>query len=111
MSARRHLDPGCGVVAVLAVGALVSLAVGALVIDGWAAFGRRAQGARQARMAKSPQWHDGKFQNPQPLWNDGWRMITGLFRASKQGSPAGAAAHGQRRRPALRHAAAQLACE
>ena len=36
----------------LAVGALVSLAFGALVIDGWAAFGRRAQGARQARMAR-----------------------------------------------------------
>jgi L-ascorbate metabolism protein UlaG (beta-lactamase superfamily) len=71
----------------LAVGALVSLAFGALVIDGWAAFGRRAQGARQARMAKSPQWHDGKFQNTQPLWNDGWKMITGLFKASKQGSP------------------------
>ena len=74
----------------LAVGALFSLALGALVLDGGTAFGKRAQGARQARMAKSPQWHDGKFQNPQPLWNDGWRMLTGLFRASKQGSPAGA---------------------
>jgi L-ascorbate metabolism protein UlaG (beta-lactamase superfamily) len=74
----------------MAAGALVSLAFGALVVDGWAAFGRRAQGARLDRVAKSPQWHDGKFENPQPLWNDGWRMLTGLFRASKQGSPAGA---------------------
>ncbi len=74
----------------LAAGALVSLAIGALLIDGWAAFGRRAQGARQSRMTKSPQFHDGKFHNPQPLWNDGWKMLTGLFRASKQGSPAAA---------------------
>ena len=42
----------------------------AAVIDGWKAFGHRATGERRARMERSPQWKDGHFENPQPLWND-----------------------------------------
>ena len=71
-----------------ALGTLLLVALGALLIDGWAAFGRRAQGERKARMQRSPQWQEGKFQNPQPLWNDGWGMIRNLFSASKHRSPA-----------------------
>ena len=41
---------------------------GAVVVSfNWAAFGKRAQGDRLARMERSPQWDDGGFENPQPL--------------------------------------------
>ena len=57
------------------------------VTMGWRAFGHRAEGARRERMERSPQWHDGHFENPQPLVNDGVRMLTGLFSASPHTSP------------------------
>jgi len=34
------------------------------------AFGGSASGARLNRMEASPQWHEGAFRNPQPLWNN-----------------------------------------
>lgn len=71
-----------GAAAVAAVGALV------VVVDGWRAFGARATGERRAKMEASPQWEDGHFENPQPLWNDPWGMVGGLAKASAYGSPA-----------------------
>nr|WP_240359828.1 MBL fold metallo-hydrolase [Pyxidicoccus trucidator] len=59
----------------------------AALVDGWRAFGRRADGERRARMDKSPQWGDGRFLNPQPLKNDFWGSVTGAFKASADGSP------------------------
>jgi len=56
---------------------------------GWTAFGKRADGPRQARVAASPQWHDKSFVNPQPLINDSAKMLTGLFHSSPHTSPAG----------------------
>lgn len=41
-----------------------------IVADGCAAFGSTATGARRARMERSPQYGDGTFVNPQPMWND-----------------------------------------
>src|SRR6185369_1320001 len=41
------------------------------------------------RMERSPHWKDGHFENPEPLVNDAWGMLTGLFRASAYTSPAG----------------------
>ncbi len=38
-------------------------------------------------MERSPQWADGRFQNPQPLTNDLWGALTGLFHASEHTSP------------------------
>jgi L-ascorbate metabolism protein UlaG (beta-lactamase superfamily) len=67
--------------------ALVGLFVLVVLVDGWVAFGKGAEGERRARMHASPQWDDGGFQNPQPLWNDGWGMITGLFSKSDFASP------------------------
>ncbi|MCB9592593.1 MAG: MBL fold metallo-hydrolase [Sandaracinaceae bacterium] len=58
-----------------------------LVVDGWTAFGKRASGARRARMEASPEWDDGVFENPQPLWNDVWGSVSGAFQASAYGSP------------------------
>jgi L-ascorbate metabolism protein UlaG (beta-lactamase superfamily) len=57
------------------------------VVDGWTAFGTAAEGPRRARMEGSPQWGDGVFVNPQPLWNDWWATIEGISSASADGSP------------------------
>ncbi|MFQ1000912.1 MBL fold metallo-hydrolase [Modestobacter sp. SSW1-42] len=39
-------------------------------------FGASPSGPRQARIEQSPQWHDGQFTNPQPLWHP--PVTTGL---------------------------------
>jgi L-ascorbate metabolism protein UlaG (beta-lactamase superfamily) len=57
------------------------------VVDGWTAFGRAAQGERRARMERSLQWHDGVFENPQPLWNDVWGMFALIFSGSDHTVP------------------------
>ncbi|MCA9605398.1 MAG: MBL fold metallo-hydrolase [Myxococcales bacterium] len=38
-------------------------------------------------MEASPEWDDGVFENPQPLYNDWWAMVTGMFGASAHGAP------------------------
>ncbi len=68
--------------------AVVTALVLFVVVDGWTAFGKAAQGDRLARMQDSPQWDGGGFENPQPLWNDFWGGITGASQASDFGSPA-----------------------
>ena len=79
-----------------ALGVIVALGLGFMIVDGWRAFGHRATGARRARMERSPQWKDGHFENPQPLVNDAWGAVTAMFHASPDASPAAA---GARRRP------------
>src|SRR5690349_1365258 len=69
--------------------AFLGLIVAAL-IDGWTGFGKLATGERRARMERSPQWHGGYFENPQPLWNDFWGMMTGAFHTSAHVAPEGA---------------------
>jgi L-ascorbate metabolism protein UlaG (beta-lactamase superfamily) len=69
--------------------AFVTLFLLAVTIDGWAAFGRAAEGARRAKMESSPQFSDGHFHNPQPLWNDAWAMVTGLLDVSPHATPDG----------------------
>ncbi|EYF00465.1 MBL fold metallo-hydrolase [Chondromyces apiculatus] len=72
----------------IGLGVLLVLGVTLAVIDGWRAFGHRAEGERRARMERSPHWKDGRFVNPQPLSNDWWGSLTGAFRASPDVSPA-----------------------
>lgn len=67
--------------------AIVTLVTLIVVVRGWRAFGKRPTGARLERMQASPQWADGEFENPEPLWNDGWGMIRGMFSASEHRSP------------------------
>jgi L-ascorbate metabolism protein UlaG (beta-lactamase superfamily) len=38
-------------------------------------------------MQASPQWAENKFENPQPLYNDTWKMFTEAWSASEDGSP------------------------
>lgn len=61
--------------------------IAAIVVSGWKAFGTSAEGERLRRMQQSPQWKDGAFENPQPLVNDAWGMLTGLFHVSPDVSP------------------------
>lgn len=56
-------------------------------VDGWQAFGKLASGERKARIEASPQWADGKFENPEPLWNDAWGSLTSFIDAPKHTSP------------------------
>lgn len=70
------------------LGAALVLFVFALLVSGWRAFGKRPEGERLARMERSPQWHDGHFENPEPLQNDWWGALTGAFHASDYSSPA-----------------------
>jgi L-ascorbate metabolism protein UlaG (beta-lactamase superfamily) len=61
-----------------------------IVMDGWRALGTRGDDARRARLERSPQWKDGKFENPEPLMNDWWGSLAGLFEMSPHTSPSGA---------------------
>lgn len=38
-------------------------------------------------MERSPQWRKGRFQNPQPLWNDYWGVLASAFRADPNATP------------------------
>lgn len=66
----------------------LAVLVTAVVVDGWQAFGATADGSRRERMERSPQWGDGVFVNPQPLWNDAWGMLSGIFDSSAETRPA-----------------------
>jgi L-ascorbate metabolism protein UlaG (beta-lactamase superfamily) len=67
-------------------GLVVILALAALVL-GWRSFGHLAEGPRQERVRRSPNWNDGHFVNPQPLVNDAWGTLTGLLGASEHVTP------------------------
>lgn len=66
---------------------LLGLLVLLVLVDGWRAFGKRATGARRARLEASPQVHDGRYTNPQKLVNDHWRSLTDAFHTSPDTSP------------------------
>ncbi len=70
----------------LLLGLLLLLGLG-VVAPGWRSFGHRAEGARRARMERSPQWKDGHFVNPQPLVNDAVGMFKGMMHVSPDASP------------------------
>ena len=63
------LSIGAGVTGMLAFGVIV-------LLDGWHAIGYAPSGARLEAVKASPQWNDGVFENPQPLWNDPAGMFT-----------------------------------
>jgi L-ascorbate metabolism protein UlaG (beta-lactamase superfamily) len=71
----------------LALLALFGVTAGAALISGWRSFGHSAEGARRERIERSAQWQGDHFENPEPLVNDGVRMLTGLLAASPHTSP------------------------
>ena len=71
----------------LGAGGLLALVLAAVAADAWTALGKGARGERRARMERSPQWKEGNFTNPQPLWNDLWGSLGGMFDASPDIGP------------------------
>jgi L-ascorbate metabolism protein UlaG (beta-lactamase superfamily) len=69
------------------LGLAVLLLLAVVLAQGWVAFGKAANGERLARMQRSPNYADGRFVNPQPLHNDFWSMLRGLWHASEHVSP------------------------
>lgn len=70
-----------------ALGLLLTIAAIALRIAAGPSLGAAAEGERLARMIESPNFDDGKFQNPEPLWNDYVGMIIGTGDASDHQLP------------------------
>lgn len=69
--------------------ALVALFATVVLVQGWEAIGYAPQGERLEKMKASPQWADGVFENPQPLWNDELGMLTGFLRPQDNLVPEG----------------------
>jgi L-ascorbate metabolism protein UlaG (beta-lactamase superfamily) len=65
---------------------LRSLAAG--LAEAWNGLGRRPDAARRQRMARSPQWRDGRFHNPQPIWSNYAKAIAAGLRSSPHARPA-----------------------
>lgn len=53
-----------------AVLAALGLLIGTFLVAGCTSFGSKPDGERLVRAQQSPQWHDGQFRNPQPMWAD-----------------------------------------
>ena len=80
MRARRIAGVVLGVLAALALGTTLTLA-------GCQSFGEKPDGERLARMQRSPQWHDDRFVNPQPMWNDMREAFVHGFSGVPDGEP------------------------
>jgi L-ascorbate metabolism protein UlaG (beta-lactamase superfamily) len=63
--------------------------IGALFVfaNGYKSFGKNPTGQRLARIKLSPQWHDGKFQNPNPIWMNNKAMMSQMFRNNPDSEP------------------------
>jgi L-ascorbate metabolism protein UlaG (beta-lactamase superfamily) len=77
----------CGLAGLLGV---LALSVAVALACGRRAFGKRAEGARQARAIASPEWGGHGFVNPQPLRNDLWLSLRDAFYTSPVASPTAA---------------------
>jgi L-ascorbate metabolism protein UlaG (beta-lactamase superfamily) len=58
-----------------------------VLVSGWEAIGYAPKGERLQAMQASPQWNDGVFENPQPLWNDPVGMLTNFLEPEPNLSP------------------------
>ena len=71
----------------LGIGSFLALGAAFLIVDGWTSFGKAPSGARLERMESSPQYADGVFTNPQPLWNDFLGSLNAVSQASEFATP------------------------
>lgn len=78
---RRRYLAGAGLV----LGALAL----AVLVNGCAALGEAPAGARLARIERSPEWRDGEFRNPQPMWNNNWGALLHSVDSAAGDTPAG----------------------
>lgn len=69
-------------------GAAGTLALTAGLADAWTGLGRRPDLERRRRFAHSPQWRDGRFRNPQPIWNNLTSALGAALRPSPHARPA-----------------------
>ncbi len=65
----------------------MALGIAGAASSGCAAFGKKPDGVRRARTERSPQWRDGRFENPQPIQNDMGRALLDFFAASSDRTP------------------------
>ncbi|WP_306591150.1 MBL fold metallo-hydrolase [Geothrix sp. 21YS21S-4] len=63
-------------------------AAGVLAL-GWWAFDLASGDPRSPRMEHSPQWRDGRFRNPQPMWNDTWGALMAIRKRDPNSRPTG----------------------
>jgi len=63
------------------------LAVATGLAEAWTGLGRRPDAERRKRMERSPQWRDGRFRNPQPIWNNFSKAIAAGLRSSAHARP------------------------
>ncbi len=68
-------------------GAGLLLALTGGLADSWTGLGRRPDVERRKRLERSPQWRDGRFQNPQPVWLDLAQAIRAGLKASPHATP------------------------
>lgn len=83
---RRRLRRGLWRASQVLLGLVVAVVL-LLLAQGYRAFGRQASGARLLRMQQSPQFKDGRFHNPQPLFNDYFGMLDGMRHVSAHVNP------------------------
>ena len=68
----------------------VLLTLTVIAVAGWTAWpsvGARANGARLARITRSPEWRVDRFVNSEPMWNDNRRVVQEIFRGSADDTP------------------------
>ncbi|MFC1526236.1 MBL fold metallo-hydrolase [Candidatus Latescibacterota bacterium] len=58
-----------------AAGAAAGVVGGVGLADAWSAFGARARGSRRERILSSPNFRDGRFQDPLPRQEDMWLAL------------------------------------
>lgn len=69
------------------VGAVLAIAILVALVQGWQAFGHRADGARQQRLEHTAHWQGGHVVNPQPLRNSVWKALKGAWNSGPDISP------------------------
>ena len=84
---RRWTKTRIALSAVGVLGTVFALGSGGMLADAWVPMGAEAAGERLERMQASPQWADGIFVNPQPMWNDIQGSMTAWDRRSPYGDP------------------------
>jgi L-ascorbate metabolism protein UlaG (beta-lactamase superfamily) len=73
--------------ALLLLLSVIVVAGGVATALAWRGLGHRASGERRTRMERSPEWHAGHFENPQPLVNDLWGGLVAMRDASPVSAP------------------------